>query len=84
MTLRPPLETPDPEAAQCTVRLLSCLPEPEKVPQSCLQFYRTKIRGSVGDWVEPIGTLLTVLKGPNKTPEPLQSLFIEQRSRIKN
>ncbi|XP_007578890.1 rho GTPase-activating protein SYDE1 [Poecilia formosa] len=36
MTLRPPLETPDPEAAQCTVRLLSCLPEPEKATLSVL------------------------------------------------
>uniref|UniRef100_A0A3B5L2Q6 Rho GTPase-activating protein SYDE1 n=1 Tax=Xiphophorus couchianus TaxID=32473 RepID=A0A3B5L2Q6_9TELE len=36
MTLRPPLETPDPEAAQCTVRLLSCLPEPEKATLSML------------------------------------------------
>ncbi|MEQ2207505.1 hypothetical protein XENOCAPTIV_013622 [Xenoophorus captivus] len=34
MTQRSLPETPDPEVAQCTVKLLSCLPEPEKVTQS--------------------------------------------------
>ncbi|XP_015232575.1 PREDICTED: rho GTPase-activating protein SYDE1 [Cyprinodon variegatus] len=36
MMLRPPPETPDPEVAQCTVKLLSCLPEPEKATLSLL------------------------------------------------
>uniref|UniRef100_A0A3Q2UJM7 Rho GTPase-activating protein SYDE1 n=1 Tax=Fundulus heteroclitus TaxID=8078 RepID=A0A3Q2UJM7_FUNHE len=36
MTQQPPPETPDPEVAQSTVKLLSCLPEPEKATLSLL------------------------------------------------
>ncbi|MEQ2187741.1 hypothetical protein GOODEAATRI_007710 [Goodea atripinnis] len=36
MTQRSLPETPDPEVAQCTVKLLSCLPEPEKATLSLL------------------------------------------------
>ncbi|KAM4715515.1 rho GTPase-activating protein SYDE1 isoform 2-T2 [Anableps anableps] len=36
MTQRPPSETPDPEVALCTVKLLSCLPDPEKATLSLL------------------------------------------------